>query len=163
MAEYYHHVGKVVNLFFDFKKIDAVAYTLFLFQHVETIVSVCIFSVGSGMIDRHKKEYRYKELRFMNIRMSTDAARWYIRELNLTKGDAVRFFPRYSSGGGLHPGFSLGISVEQPIKDMLFQDVEGIHFFLEEHDLWYLRGYDLVVNYVESQDDIDYVYEELHV
>lgn len=97
----------------------------------------------------------------MNIRMSADAARWYIRELNLNKGDAVRFFPRYSSGGGLHPGFSLGISVEEHSQDILSQDVEGIRFFIEEQDLWYLKGYNLVVNYVEAQDDIDYVYEEI--
>ncbi len=97
----------------------------------------------------------------MNIRMSVDAARWYVRELNLNKGDSVRFFPRYSSGAGLHPGFSLGLSVEQPSKDILCQDVESIRFFLEEQDLWYLKGYDLVVNYVESHDDIEYVYEEI--
>ncbi|OAB41426.1 HesB/YadR/YfhF family protein [Paenibacillus glacialis] len=97
----------------------------------------------------------------MNIRMSSNAARWYIRELHLNTGDSVRFFPRYSSGGGLHPGFSLGISVEEPSNDILSQDVEGIRFFLEERDLWYLKGYNLVVDYVESHDDIDYVYEEI--
>ncbi|MNP42395.1 Iron-sulfur cluster biosynthesis [compost metagenome] len=97
----------------------------------------------------------------MNIVMSADAARWYKRELNLNQGDSVRFFPRYSSGGGLHPGFSLGISVENPTHSTLFQDVEGIHFYLEEQDLWYLKGYDLVINYVEGLDDIEYVYEEI--
>ncbi|AOZ94314.1 HesB/YadR/YfhF family protein [Paenibacillus crassostreae] len=97
----------------------------------------------------------------MNIVMSTDAARWYKRELNLDQGDCVRFFPRYSSGGGLHPGFSLGISDEKPTHSTLFQDVEGIHFYLEEQDVWYLEGYDLVVKYNESEDDIDYVYEEV--
>ena len=97
----------------------------------------------------------------MNIVMSADAARWYVRELNLNEGDSVRFFPRYSSGGGLHPGFSLGISVEKPTNGTLFQDVESIRFYMEKQDLWYLKGYDLVVNYVEPQDDIDYVYEEV--
>jgi uncharacterized protein YneR len=102
-----------------------------------------------------------KGVDFLNIVMSADAARWYMRELNLKQGDAVRFFPRYSSGGGLFPGFSLGISVEKPNNGTLFQDVEGVHFYLEEQDLWYLKGYDLVINYVESLDDIDYIYEEI--
>jgi uncharacterized protein YneR len=95
----------------------------------------------------------------MELRISNDAAKWYIKELELQPGSALRFFPRYSSGGGLHPGFSLGISVEGPERPLLKQEVEGITFFIEEQDGWYLEGYDLVVRYLESLDDIDYVYE----
>lgn len=39
------------------------------------------------------------------IHVSDRAARWYKEELNLNEGDSIRFFARYSSGGGLHPGF----------------------------------------------------------
>ncbi|MHA0856062.1 HesB/YadR/YfhF family protein [Paenibacillus sp. CMAA1364] len=97
----------------------------------------------------------------MNIVLSAEAARWYVRELNLHAGDSVRFFPRYSSGGGLHPGFSLGISVEKPINGTLYQDIEGIRFYLEDQDLWYLKGYNLHIHYDDKHDDIDYVYEEI--
>ncbi|MEC0240420.1 hypothetical protein P4H66_11210 [Paenibacillus dokdonensis] len=96
----------------------------------------------------------------MKLRISNDAAKWYIKELGLQNGSALRFFPRYSSGGGLHPGFSLGISVEDPERPLLKEELEGIIFFMEEQDAWYLRGYDLVVRYLESQDDIEYIYEE---
>ncbi|MBE9913144.1 hypothetical protein G8C92_03705 [Paenibacillus donghaensis] len=96
----------------------------------------------------------------MKLRISNDAAKWYIRELGLQSGSALRFFPRYSSGGGLHPGFSLGISVEAPDRPLLKEEREGIVFFMEEQDGWYLSGYDLVVRYLESQDDIEYIYEE---
>ncbi|GIP27269.1 hypothetical protein J23TS9_23990 [Paenibacillus sp. J23TS9] len=96
----------------------------------------------------------------MKLRISNDAAKWYIKELGLQNGSALRFFPRYSSGGGLHPGFSLGISVEDPERPLLKEELEGIIFFMEEQDGWYLRGYDLVVRYLESQDDIEYIYEE---
>lgn len=97
----------------------------------------------------------------MKIRISSEAASWYVKELNLKEGDAVRFFPRYSSGGGLHPGFSLGISVEQPRDVGINQHIEQIHFYIEDQDLWYLKGYDLIVNYVEPLDDIEYIYEEV--
>lgn len=95
----------------------------------------------------------------MELRISQDAARWYKRELNLAEGAALRFFPRYSSGGGLHPGFSLGISVENPEHPVLKEELEGVAFFIEEQDTWYLQGYDLVVNYLAAYDDIEYVYE----
>ncbi|MGN7356121.1 HesB/YadR/YfhF family protein [Paenibacillus sp. SAF-054] len=97
----------------------------------------------------------------MMLRISQDAAKWYIKELGLQSGSALRFFPRYSSGGGLHPGFSLGISVEEPDRPVLREEIEGVVFFMEEQDGWYLRGYNLVVRYLESQDDIEYIYEEV--
>lgn len=96
----------------------------------------------------------------MELRISNDAARWYIKEMELQKGTALRFFPRYSSGGGLHPGFSLGISVEEPEQPVLQKDLEGVTFYMEDQDRWYLNGYNLVVNYLESLDDIEYIYEE---
>lgn len=41
----------------------------------------------------------------MNMEISQAAAAWFKRELDLKNGDYIRLFPRYSSGGGLHPGF----------------------------------------------------------
>ncbi|MEK3734672.1 MULTISPECIES: HesB/YadR/YfhF family protein [Paenibacillus] len=96
----------------------------------------------------------------MQIEVTNEAARWYKKELELERGKAIRFFPRYSSGGGLHPGFSLGISVEEPVSPGLTEQAEDLLFFMEEHDLWYLEGYKLSVKYVESQDDISYIYEK---
>ena len=96
----------------------------------------------------------------MNIEVSSEAARWYKRELGLEAGACIRFFPRYSSGGGLHPGFSIGIAVEKPIDLGIEQQAEGIKFYMEESDLWYLRGYNLQVQYEESEDDILYIYKQ---
>eukprot|EP01122_Echinamoeba_exundans_P011116 TRINITY_DN4312_c0_g1_i1.p3 TRINITY_DN4312_c0_g1~~TRINITY_DN4312_c0_g1_i1.p3 ORF type:complete len:111 (-),score=9.70 TRINITY_DN4312_c0_g1_i1:339-671(-) len=99
-------------------------------------------------------------VRYMQIQVSDQAARWYKKELDLQAGTFVRFFPRYSSGGGLHPGFSLGISVEEPREAGLTERSEEVTFFMEEQDLWYLNGYTLRVKYEESLDDISYIYEE---
>ena len=96
----------------------------------------------------------------MIIEVSNEAARWYKKELELNAGTFVRFFPRYSSGGGLHPGFSLGISVEEPHDPGITELAEDVTFYMEEHDMWYLRGYNLPVEYEESLDDISYVYKE---
>ncbi|MEK3779719.1 HesB/YadR/YfhF family protein [Paenibacillus sp. FSL R5-0810] len=96
----------------------------------------------------------------MQIQVSDEAARWYRKELDLQPGTYVRFFPRYSSGGGLHPGFSLGISVEEPRSPGLTERSEEVTFYMEEQDLWYLKGFTLHVTYEESLDDISYIYEE---
>ena len=98
----------------------------------------------------------------MNIRVDENAVKWYVKELELQSGDTVRFFPRYSSGGGLHPGFSLGLSIEKPNHALLQTEVEGITFYIEERDGWYLDGHNLLVNYLPAHDDIEYVYERIN-
>ncbi|MCM3128816.1 HesB/YadR/YfhF family protein [Paenibacillus provencensis] len=95
----------------------------------------------------------------MSIHVTESAANWYKKELGVKDGEAIRFYARYSSGGGLHPGFSLGISVEQPEYPVESTEVSGVLFFMEEHDHWYLKGHRLDVGYIEAEDDIIYHYE----
>ncbi|PYE52103.1 hypothetical protein HUB98_28460 [Paenibacillus barcinonensis] len=95
------------------------------------------------------------------LHVSEQAARWYKEELNLNEGDSIRFFARYSSGGGLHPGFSLGIAVEKPRHPAEQTEVSGIQFFMEDHDYWYLKGHQLHVDVVDEGHDIEYRYTEV--
>ncbi|MHA6529071.1 HesB/YadR/YfhF family protein [Paenibacillus sp. BAC0078] len=95
----------------------------------------------------------------MNMLISPDAAAWFKRELSLQQGDYIRLFPRYSSGGGLHPGFSLGIATEPPGRPAVQAEQGGIVFYMEEQDLWYMEGYSLSIVYSEDEDDIEYTYE----
>jgi uncharacterized protein YneR len=95
----------------------------------------------------------------MNMEISQAAAAWFKRELNLKDGDYIRLFPRYSSGGGLHPGFSLGIATDEPGRPAVQVEQEGIVFYMEEQDLWYMEGYGLTIVYSEAEDDIEYKYE----
>ncbi|CAH1211258.1 MULTISPECIES: HesB/YadR/YfhF family protein [Paenibacillus] len=95
------------------------------------------------------------------IHVSDRAAKWYKEELSLNEGDSIRFFARYSSGGGLHPGFSLGIAVEEPKHPAEQTEVSGIRFYMEEHDYWYLKGHELHVDVVEEGQDIAYRYSEV--
>ncbi|WP_237690766.1 HesB/YadR/YfhF family protein [Paenibacillus caui] len=92
------------------------------------------------------------------IHVAEDAAEWYKKELNLAEGEAVRFYARYSAGGHIHPGFSLGIDVQEPKTPGVSTVVKGITFYMEEQDLWYLEGYDLKVVYDQETDDIRYEY-----
>ncbi|MDU4696204.1 MAG: hypothetical protein E6Y08_10335 [Paenibacillus sp.] len=93
------------------------------------------------------------------IHVSNEAAVWFKQELGLEEGQAVRFFARYSAGGKLHPGFSLGIDVDQPVSPGIQAEVEGITFFMEAQDMWYLDGYHLNVTYDPQLSDIKYEYE----
>lgn len=95
------------------------------------------------------------------IEVTNEAANWYKKELDLEAGAAVRFFVRYSSGGTIHPGFSLGIQVEQPTTPGYVSRVEGVTFYIEESDLWFLSDHTMKVNYSEALDDIEYVYEQI--
>ncbi|MFD1774486.1 HesB/YadR/YfhF family protein [Paenibacillus rhizophilus] len=95
----------------------------------------------------------------MSVSVSPEAASWFKRELGLTDGASIRLFPRYSSGGGLHPGFSLGIAVEPPGRPGLEAACEGVVFYMEEQDLWYMDGYNLSIVYSTEEDDIEYRYE----
>ncbi|WP_339314333.1 HesB/YadR/YfhF family protein [Paenibacillus sp. FSL R10-2734] len=95
----------------------------------------------------------------MNMEISQAAAAWFKRELDLKDGDYIRLFPRYSSGGGLHPGFSLGIATEAPGRPTIQVEQDGIVFYMEEQDLWYMEGYGLTIVYSEAEDDIEYKYE----
>ncbi|ASA22125.1 HesB/YadR/YfhF family protein [Paenibacillus donghaensis] len=97
----------------------------------------------------------------MTMEISQPAAAWFKRELGLDNGEYIRLFPRYSSGGGLHPGFSLGIMVEKPGGPAVEVRQEGIVFYMEEQDLWYMEGYSLLINYSEAEDDIAYIYTEI--
>ncbi len=84
------------------------------------------------------------------------AATWFIQELHLQKGQAVRFFVRYGAQNDFQTGYSLGITVEKPHHEALSTEVEGIQFFITQDDVWYLDGYSLVVSYNGWEDDIRY-------
>ncbi|HLR73912.1 MAG TPA: hypothetical protein VK077_01490 [Virgibacillus sp.] len=73
----------------------------------------------------------------MNIQVTSEAAKWYISELDLQPSSYLRFFPRYGGVGGLIPGFSIGISFDKPVHLHASTQVEGITFFIEQNDAWY--------------------------
>ncbi|RCX17084.1 HesB/YadR/YfhF family protein [Fontibacillus phaseoli] len=95
------------------------------------------------------------------IEISKEAAQWFKKELDLKQGQSVRLFARYSAGGHIHPGFSLGIQSDHPVSPGISSEAEGITFFMEDQDKWYLDGYNLKVAYNSTEDDIEYEYEPI--
>ncbi|QGH36596.1 hypothetical protein GI584_22190 [Gracilibacillus salitolerans] len=93
----------------------------------------------------------------MEMSITKPAAKWFIKELNLEEGDAIRFFARYGGFGGVHKGFSLALEKTEPNNPGVEVTEEGIHFFVEESDIWYFDGKNFHIKYSRKYDEIEYV------
>ncbi len=96
----------------------------------------------------------------MKLSIEEEAAIWYRDEINLKQGDYVRFFVRYGGSGGVQPGFSLGVSHDTPDEVGSFTESSGITFYVEQKDLWYFDGHDLLVKYNEKYREPEFQYEK---
>jgi len=94
----------------------------------------------------------------MQISVTKPASNWFVQEMDLEPGSAVRFYVRYGGFGGIKEGFSLGISAEMPNDPIASEEVQGITYFVERSDAWYFEGVDLNVKYSRKWDDIQYEY-----
>lgn len=89
----------------------------------------------------------------MKIEISSEAAAWYKEELNLKSGDFVQFFVRYGGCSTVQKGFSLGIANAEPMDIGVKTEKDGITFYIEEKDLWYFDGNDLIIEYKQEYDE----------
>jgi uncharacterized protein YneR len=96
----------------------------------------------------------------MNITVTNEALQWYKEELDLQSGDMVKFFVRYGGCSTVQKGFSLGVGKQQPVLIGAQTEVEGITFYIEDQDLWYFEGRDLVVSYDEAKGEPDFSISE---
>lgn len=96
----------------------------------------------------------------MKIHMTDMVAKWYEEELDLVKGDHVRFFARYGGTSTLQSGFSLGIQKEEPINEGASLDKNGIRYFIEESDLWYFDSHDLYINMSPNTNEPEFDYKK---
>lgn len=95
----------------------------------------------------------------MNLTVTENAARWYEEELDVTEAAPLRFYVRYGGGGGLQPGFSLGIKFEEPSEPLIKTEVRNITFFIESDDEWYFDNHSLKVELNEKWDEPEFHYE----
>lgn len=89
----------------------------------------------------------------MNLSITKEAAAWYKDELGLQDGDSLRFFVRYGGCGTVQKGFSLGVVKDDPNDVGTMTKQDGITFFIEEKDLWYFDGKDLLINLDEKLNE----------
>lgn len=91
--------------------------------------------------------------------MTDEAFSWYKDELDLNEQTSIRFFVRYGGIGGQVPGFSLGISEVEPENLHTSIKMNGIIFFIEEDDLWYFEGKDLIITFDEQLKEPRFTYQ----
>ncbi|MFT9849238.1 HesB/YadR/YfhF family protein [Aneurinibacillus sp. REN35] len=92
----------------------------------------------------------------MKVTIEPAAMEWFRKEMDIQKGDAIRFFVRLGGCSTVQSGFSLGIAKEQP-KEVGVSTVEdGVTFYIEKEDLWYLDNTELLVVYDTERDEISF-------
>ena len=94
----------------------------------------------------------------MEIKISEDAFKWFHEEMEVAAGESVRFYVRYG-GSGLQPGFSLGVTKDQPYETAAEVKEDDVLYFIEQKDLWYFDAHDLLVSVNDELHELDYAYE----
>ncbi|MGV2620165.1 HesB/YadR/YfhF family protein [Halobacillus sp. ACCC02827] len=96
----------------------------------------------------------------MNLTVTEEAAKWYKDELDIEEEGHLRFYVRYGGVGGLQPGFSLAISLSEPVDPIAQTDTGTIHFFIEADDEWYFDGHSLLVELDEKWKEPSFEYQK---
>lgn len=93
----------------------------------------------------------------MKIDVTKQAAAWYKQELDIDSS-YIRLFVRYGGVGGRIPGFSLGISFDNPVTPIASKTIEQLHFFIEETDAWYFEEHDIKITLDEEINEPRFTY-----
>ncbi|MCU9612004.1 HesB/YadR/YfhF family protein [Caldibacillus lycopersici] len=97
----------------------------------------------------------------MNITISPAAVAWFQEEIGIQKGDKVKFFTQIYGSSPIQKGYSLGFTKDNDPIDMAVSTIsEGIEFYVEASDLWFFNDYNLVVEYNEAFDEIEFNYSK---
>jgi uncharacterized protein YneR len=90
----------------------------------------------------------------MKLIVEQPAAEWYKEQMGLAEGDALRIYVRLGGCGSVHPGLSLGVIKEEPRKAGLSQTIDGVTYYIEEDNLWYLDNKTLTISFQEQYEEI---------
>ncbi|MGI2326665.1 HesB/YadR/YfhF family protein [Planococcus sp. YIM B11945] len=96
----------------------------------------------------------------MEIIISEDALNWFQQEMETVNGETVRFFVRYGGSSKLQPGFSLGVTKDEPLEATVQTTHDGVLFFIEQSDVWYFDGHNLLVSVNDELNELAYDYEK---
>lgn len=94
----------------------------------------------------------------MTITVDSKAQAWFQEEMNVSSGGSIRFFVKYGGASSIQIGFSIGIAKEEPEEPAMQAVYEGITYFIEEKDIWYLDGHSLHVVFDEKLQEPAYEY-----
>ncbi|MFX3632809.1 MAG: HesB/YadR/YfhF family protein [Candidatus Pristimantibacillus sp.] len=80
----------------------------------------------------------------MKLNVTAAATTRFKQEWGYKNEDSVRIYVRYSGGG--EDAFSFGIMKDTARYPVLSTVEDGIHFYVEENDAWYMDGNDLTID-----------------
>ncbi|WP_019156241.1 HesB/YadR/YfhF family protein [Robertmurraya massiliosenegalensis] len=96
----------------------------------------------------------------MSFQVSKEAAQWFKEEMDLQAGDFVQFYVKLYGGiPTVHPNYSLGISFGKEGTVAIKDEVEGITFYFNDKDEWFLEDYNLNIE-AKNDDDVEYIFTE---
>lgn len=96
----------------------------------------------------------------MKIVVSDDALSWFEEEMEVVSGDEICFFARYGGSSPLHDGFSLGVMKVEPDEAAIKTSHDGVLYYIESRDEWFLVEHDLHVNVDPKLQELVYSYEK---
>ncbi|TCS93660.1 HesB/YadR/YfhF family protein [Hazenella coriacea] len=94
----------------------------------------------------------------MKIVVEDSAYQWFCQEYGVQPNEFVRFYVRYGGSSPVNTSYSLAISMEPPKEIGIQTVVEGVTFYIETDDLWYLKEHNLRVT-VDLNGELAYKYE----
>jgi uncharacterized protein YneR len=93
----------------------------------------------------------------MKLEVTQEAAKWFASEMDLKPGDYLQFIVKIYGGiPTVHENFYLGLSIGKEGNIAIKDVVEGITFFFNDEDAWFLENHDLKV--VLKDDDVEYIF-----
>ena len=95
----------------------------------------------------------------MNLDITEAAAEWYKDEFDLSQKANLRLFVRYGGVGGLVPGFSIGINIEEPNQIYAKKTINSLTIYIEEKDAWYFGDKDLLIEFNYNLHEPKFIYK----
>ncbi|GAA4702693.1 HesB/YadR/YfhF family protein [Brevibacillus fulvus] len=94
----------------------------------------------------------------MKIEVKQAALEWLMRDWGFKSGDFVRIFVRYGGSSTVQDSFSLGIAKDEPNSPAYTTTIEGITFYMEQDDSWYVDGKDLTIDYDAPKEEVVFLF-----
>ncbi|WP_282920720.1 HesB/YadR/YfhF family protein [Ignavigranum ruoffiae] len=97
----------------------------------------------------------------MKISIVPRAAQWFEEEVGLPEGCGIRFKARLYGTSQIMKGYALGFEPNQPSPDTqtVLRTDHGLLLFIEDDDLWFFDGHDLLIDFDEDLKEPKYIYQ----
>jgi len=90
----------------------------------------------------------------MQLILTEKVISWFKEEWGFVEDDFIKIFVRYGGSSTIHSSFSLGISKEEPNEVGISTTEQGITFYIEQDDMWYIDGKNLKVDFMEDTEEV---------